>query len=208
MWSAIVNSPSKSLFVVTLGFLLGIFVGGLIDLPIMSWPFLVGVIVLGALVIILRPGRSVKIVVLTLLFFIVGLWRFGQVFYPVDANLVSETLNREIRIEGIVSDEVVEKAQSQQVTINEVRIADEHALGKVMVWMPKYPAISFGDEVAFRCQLEVPEPFDGFAYDKYLRVRGVLAVCWNPESVDIRSSDIVSIRGSLFDLKQIIYDKT
>ncbi len=155
-----------------------------------------------------KMAKKIRLATLVFLFLLIGLWRFGQVFYPVDANLVSDTLNREIRVEGVVSDEVVEKAQSQQVTIDQVRVADEQALGKVMIWMPKYPAISFGDEVAFRCQLEVPEPFDGFAYDKYLRVRGVLAVCWNPESVDVRTSEVVTIRGTLFDLKRTIYDKT
>ena len=230
-WVSIVKSPSKSLFVVLLGFLLGIFVGGVIDLPISNWPTVIGVLVC-LVVIIVSPSflkgenlkRGARLVALVILFFLIGLWRFGQIFLPADAFLVSDTLNREVRIEGVVLDEVVEKNQSQQVVINQVRVADEHALGKVMVWMPKYPTFSFGDEVAFRCELEVPEPFDGFAYDRYLRTRGVLAVCWWPESVTIRSSNAEegfslpsngTLKGSatllkakLFGFKQTIYDKT
>ncbi len=208
---SIVKSPSRSLFVVLLGFLLGIFVGGLVGEPLWNGWLVGGMLgcLVGVVVSVSHVARrAMCFVFLFLFFFLLGLWRFSQVFLPVDAFLVSDTLNREVRIEGVVSDEVVEKAQSQQVTIDHVLVADEHALGKVMVWMPKYPTISFGDEVAFRCELEVPEPFDGFAYDRYLRTRGVLAVCWWPDAVDVRSNQVTTLRSTLFDFKQVIYNKT
>jgi competence protein ComEC len=213
-WESIVKSPSRSLFVVLLGFLLGIFVGGIVGEPLWNGWLVGGMFGCLVGVVVSTPHvarRMMCFISLFLFFFLLGLWRFSQVFLPADAFLVSDTLNREIRIEGVVSDEVVEKAQSQQVTIDQVLVADEHALGKVMVWMPKYPTISFGDEVAFRCELEVPEPFDGFDYDRYLRTRGVLAVCWWPESVTFRTPLVKggeSIRGALFDFKQTIYNKT
>ena len=119
-WVSIVKSPSKSLFVVLLGFLLGIFVGGVIDLPISNWPTVIGVLVC-LVVIIVSPSflkgenlkRGARLVALVILFFLIGLWRFGQIFLPADAFLVSDTLNREVRIEGVVLDEVVEKNQKK-----------------------------------------------------------------------------------------------
>ncbi|MFH1315379.1 MAG: ComEC/Rec2 family competence protein [Candidatus Uhrbacteria bacterium] len=237
--ASITNSPSRSLFVVLLGFLLGIFVGGVVDQMLPSWWMIVGMFVCLVGVIILRGidtckgvnsmtglprtrrfasvqgGRlsvpQIRLFLLVIFAFLLGLWRFSQLFFPADAFLVSDTLNREIRIEGVVSDEVVEKAQSQQVTIDQVRVGDQTALGKVMVWMPKYPTISFGDQLAFRCELEVPEPFEGFAYDRYLRTRGVLAVCWWPESADIKSDTLTGVgpfRADLLSFKHSIYDKT
>ncbi len=234
--SDVVKSPSKSFFVVLTGFLLGVFVGAIIDRPLPDYPLFVGFIVCVGVAILVgsdtrqgvsadsllsfakasesRPAvtptskHKTRLIALIFAFFLLGLFRFSQSFFPADAFLVSDTLNREARITGVVSEEVIEKNQGQQVVIDEVRVVDEPALGKVMAWLPKYPKVNYGDEVAFRCELEKPESFDGFRYDKYLRSRGVLAVCWRPESVDIRASESASIMGSLLSFKRSILDQT
>ncbi|MBU0531315.1 ComEC/Rec2 family competence protein [Patescibacteria group bacterium] len=234
------ESRSKRFFVILLGMLSGIFVGALLDRPLPDYPMFVGFVALIAVAILARsdnrkvvsadvltdvtPNRSnrTRLIALVLAFFILGLFRFSQTFFPPNAYLVSETLNREVRIEGVIADEVIEKNQGQQVVIDNVLVADNQALGKVMVWLPKYPAVSYGDQIVFRCQLEQPEPFDGFAYDKYLRSRGILAVCWAPASLDVRENvaegfslpfagtlkGSATLRGNLFAIKRAVLDKT
>lgn len=49
--------------------------------------------------------------------------------------------------------------------------------GKVLITTPLYPEYDYGELLKISCALEVPEEFDGFAYDNYLRRFGVTAVC-------------------------------
>lgn len=225
--SKLTESRSKKFFIILLGFLVGIFVAALLDRPLPDYPLFIGFIAAIAVAIlagndsrkaviqdnalpgvVLVRSNKIRLIALVLAFFILGLFRFSQSFFPPDANLVSETMNREVRIEGVISDEVIEKNQGQQVVIDEVLVADQQALGKVMVWLPKYPAVSYGDEIAFRCNLEKPEPFDGFAYDKYLRSRGVLAVCWFPASLDVRANQEPGLLSNIFAIKRTVLDQT
>ncbi len=203
-----VNSKSKSLFVVLLGFLFGILIGALNEVALPSLWLIVPIFIIAAVVIIMWSNKPARVLLLVCLFFILGLWRFSETSFPVEANLVSDSVNRQIRVEGIISDEVVEKAEAQQVVIDDVVIGQTHSLGQVMIWAPKYPQLEYEDQIAFRCQLEVPEPFEGFAYDKYLRSRGVLAVCWRPESLSIQERTSDGWRGVIFGFKRSVLNKT
>lgn len=206
MINKLASSPSKFFFMVVTGFILGIFVGALLDRP---WPELL-FFILGIGLVVgfwFSSSRATKLILLTLLVFAIGVFRFSSSFFPVDAFLVSDELNRAVRVEGVVSSEVIEKAKAQQVTIDQVQIAERDALGKVLVWVPKYPEVSFGDTLAFQCELERPEPFDGFRYDRYLASRGVLTVCWSPESIDVREGT-GGVIGTLMSLKRSLLDKT
>lgn len=204
----IVNSRSKSLFVVLLGFLFGIFIGALTEITVPSLWLIVPILFLTAAAILLWSNKPARVLLLVFLFFILGLFRFSETAYPAEANLVSDTLNRQIRIEGIIADEVIEKAEAQQIVIDDVLVGDTHALGQVMIWAPKYPRLEYGDRIAFRCDLEVAEPFEGFAYDKYLRSRGVLAVCWHPKSLSVQEQTGGGWRGTIFSMKRKVLDKT
>lgn len=49
---------------------------------------------------------------------------------------------------------------------------------RILVKTDRWTHVTYGDRVRVRGSLEVPEPFEGFAYDKYLAVNGVSMVMY------------------------------
>jgi len=49
----------------------------------------------------------------------------------------------------------------------------------MLATVPRYPQRHYGDRVQLVCTPERPEPFDGFAYDRYLASKGVYWVCFS-----------------------------
>jgi len=52
--------------------------------------------------------------------------------------------------------------------------------GKILVTMNLYPTYNYGDELEITCELQAPEKFQGFAYDRYLARYDVYSVCYYP----------------------------
>ena len=49
----------------------------------------------------------------------------------------------------------------------------------VLATVPRYPQWHYGDRVRLSCTPERPEPFDGFAYDRYLAAKGIYWTCYS-----------------------------
>jgi len=82
-----------------------------------------------------------------------------------------------------------------------VAVADAPVEGRVLVRLPQHPRVNFADTIVFQCRLESPEPIEGFRYDRLLRSRGILAICSFPKHVDVRYSEVWSVRSILFSVK-------
>lgn len=79
----------------------------------------------------------------------------------------------------------VSYGERQQVTVNSVQINGASKSGKLLVSLPAIPEQRVGDKIQLDCTLELPEPFDGFRYDKYLSTKHVHAVCFRPSGVEV-----------------------
>ncbi|MBI2484903.1 DNA internalization-related competence protein ComEC/Rec2 [Candidatus Uhrbacteria bacterium] len=51
------------------------------------------------------------------------------------------------------------------------------AYGEVLAYVPRSPRLVGGERLSISCRIERPEPFDGFAYDRFLAVRGIYGIC-------------------------------
>ena len=80
--------------------------------------------------------------------------------------------------------------RTAKVTLGDIVIDDEARSGRVLVTAPRDMLPNVGDRVSVTCSLESPEPFDGFAYDKYLAIRGVYAVCRVGDPLLVRTSPL------------------
>lgn len=58
----------------------------------------------------------------------------------------------------------------------------------------RYPSLQIGDVIRLQCDYKKPEPFDGFAYDRYLAYRNVTYICGSPYGVEVIGNDT-----SIFD---------
>jgi competence protein ComEC len=66
----------------------------------------------------------------------------------------------------------------QQLTLNDLVVDGVAASGRALVYTPGYPKVQTGEIVSLQCQLEAPEPFDGFRFDRYLASKNIYATCF------------------------------
>lgn len=142
------------------------------------------------------PSKTLAITLAVFCFCVFVVSLFSQ-DVPSIANVPSSS----IRVAGTVDAEVERRIDGQRVVLNEVLYADESREGRLLVWTPLYPEISFGDRIVFNCRVQRPQPFNGFAYDTYLATKGIYAMCQNPQYIDVLASDRMSIIGVLLAIK-------
>lgn len=69
--------------------------------------------------------------------------------------------------------------ETQKVLLSDLVIDGEEKADNMYLFLPKHPEMHLGDEVALTCPLETPEPFDGFAYDRFLAAKHIYATCYS-----------------------------
>lgn len=79
-----------------------------------------------------------------------------------------------------------DKLVLERVSVDGVETAD-----KVLAFVPSYSHGELGDKIGLHCDLERPEPFDGFRYDRFLAAKGIYAQCYS------RNEPFVLERGAV-----------
>ncbi len=198
-------SPSKTLAAFLAVFCFGILLGGFTNTLATSTGLLLILIPFG--LGLLTPNNRHKFVLLLLAMLMLGVFRHYQALLPPNIPTVADHTGVPVRVEGVVAAEVESRENNQRVIIDSVRVVDESVDGKVLVQLPLYPAASYNDTLVFSCALEKPEPFNGFAYDRYLATQGILATCPFPQFADVIESDKFSVVGSILAIKSFLLDK-
>ena len=111
-----------------------------------------------------------------------------------------------IRVEGAVSAQVERRVDGQRIELTSVAYVDEAKEGKLLVWASLYPQVEYGDRLVFNCRVQKPEAFEGFAYDRYLATKGIYAVCFQPQYIDVHPSTSWSVVGSILTIKTFATD--
>lgn len=227
----ILISPSKRLAAILGGFCFGVLVGPLsIEVPF-AW--MIGLLAVLAIVFVFtripslqrgdRGGSFVTsaqagqtppnlplarggVFVCILFAFLLGILRYTQSEIPSSVVTVAERTGQTIRVEGIVRGEVEQKINGQSVVLDRVRVADEPVDGKLLVRMSLYPIVQARDHIQLSCRIEQPEPFSGFAYDRFLKSKGILATCSFPQYIDVRRSTTFSFLATLLAIKRTLID--
>ncbi|MBI5794235.1 ComEC/Rec2 family competence protein [Candidatus Uhrbacteria bacterium] len=195
----ILPSPSKTLAVSLAVFCFGILVGPLV--PAQWWEmFFTSTVTLFALALLLKKIEHRFLCLLAALFFF-ALFRFTSSITPSNIPSLSDVSGSAIRVSGTVAAEVERRANIQRVVLDDVTLADEPRAGRLLVWVPLYPELEYGEQLVFNCHVEKPEPIEGFAYDAYLASQGILAVCMRPEYIDVHASESFSFIGTLLGIK-------
>lgn len=202
---SVFNSVSKSFAVLAAMFCFGILIGPLF--VSVSTSLFVGLMFSVLLAFIFLPVRSHRLISLCLFLFVFGLFRYAQSEIPKNIPTVRDHAGEIVRVAGTVIAEPAISATSQQVTIGSVCVADNPAFGNVLVSIPKDQSIAYGDLLVFSCSIQIPRPFSGFAYDRFLEAKGTLALCRFPHSLDRTPSKQFSLIGSILLFKQEIVVK-
>lgn len=196
----IAASRSRSFFIVCVAFIVGVAGAGFwnfwVDDAIL-WMILAACIAAA----LLTPPRP-RLFCLVIAALLAGFLRYNQSFPPPDMPTVAMHVGGDVVLRGEIVDEVMRRSDRQDVTVGNLVDSDEPLFGKLLLRLSKYPEVQFGDALTFRCKPELPEPIEGFRYDRLLASRGVLAVCDRAEELDVRSTKDATVRGFLFTLKQ------
>ncbi|MBI4435234.1 ComEC/Rec2 family competence protein [Candidatus Uhrbacteria bacterium] len=151
--------------------------------------------------IIKSPSKTLA---LTLAVFCFGVFIFT--LFPQAPPSVADVPSSAIRVEGVVSAEVERRVDGQRIELASVAYVDEAKEGKLLVWAPLYPEVEYGDSLVFNCRVERPTAFEGFAYDAYLATKGIYAVCFQPQYIDVHPSTSWSVVGVILTIKSFATD--
>ncbi|MDP3900545.1 MAG: ComEC/Rec2 family competence protein, partial [bacterium] len=70
--------------------------------------------------------------------------------------------------------------------------------GNVLVTAGLYPKFNYGDELKIKCELQTPEPFDEFAYDRYLARYGIYSLCYRPQIETAEARPVAPFRQKIY----------
>lgn len=198
----ILASPSRTLAICLATFCFGVLLGGLA--PSSWWNVLLALCALSFVLVFFARDRVIRFVFVLVVIFLFAIFRVTQTDFGADVATVADFSDKAIRVTGVVDAEVERRASTQRVVLDEVMFADDPAAGRLLVFAPLYPEIAYGDKVVFNCRVQKPEPFQGFAYDKYLESHGILAVCLVPEYIDVHERDVFSFTASILSIKMFL----
>ena len=196
----IVSSPSKRLGVFLVSFCLGILIGPLfLNLP--SEPILFLLFGLIACACFLTQAHTRFVLFVSVCFFF-GIFRYQQSELPSAVVTIADRVGQSIRLSGEVTSQVEERLGTQRTILSNVRVADESVSGKLLVSFALYPTIAYGDLVTFNCKPEIPEPIEGFRYDRQLHAQGVFATCSFPQYVFVTHSSSDTVIAKILFVKE------
>lgn len=157
---------------------------------------------LGVVVACLLGQVDRRVFLLVLSCFVLGVWRISVVnvpLVPIDDRMHT--------YQGLVRGELSSADRGSRVMVEHIKQDEVDLEGKILVWLEGTPALEDGDTLIFSCRLTRPEPFDGFAYDRYLAARGVTALCYRPTRVTITPREYPTTIASLLRIKHALVSR-
>jgi len=134
-----------------------------------------------------------------------GIFRYQLSLPKTDETKIWFYNNQRLTFQGLVIGEPDVRINHTKLTVaangpvvNGERRAVE---GKVLINVSLYPEYQYGDLVEVNCQLKPPEPFNGFAYDRYLAINDVYSQCSYPRVKLISRGNADWLLGQIFGFK-------
>jgi len=95
------------------------------------------------------------------------------------ANQQTDQLHeQQVEFTAYVQQQLIKSSRRQQLRLKVVTTTDQQLLKqKILLNAYRYPSYAKGSYLQVTCLLQRPQPFDGFAYDRYLASQGVYWLC-------------------------------
>lgn len=174
-----------------LSFILGVAVSSFFDINFC----LIKVLLIWALIFICIWWKKWKVVSVgvCLLFFTLGIWRYG-VAIQKGKNFTEKNISfyneQTVSFRGIISEEPDIRIDKTQITVKAQEIIGKEAVtGKVLVFISKYSKQNYGDEIEINCEIQEPGEFDSFSYKNYLAKFDIYSVCYTPKKIVLLSEN-------------------
>ncbi len=183
-------SRSRVFLYCTIFFILGVGIASCFDDNFLLhnvW-FFAGIISFLVLIILFYKNKKILILSLFGLFLFLGIWRYSLSIPTNSPDKIWYYNGEKITFWGIINKEpdIRKDNQKLEVLVNSVETYHSAFLqveGKVLVTTDLYPEYNYGDILEITCNLQKPEKFNGFSYDRYLARYDIYSVCYWPERI-------------------------
>ena len=196
-------SKSKIFLICCIVFIVGIAVVSFLPLSVAQndiWWFS-GIMISVVLLILFWKNNIVRIIALVGLFLFLAFWRYAIGLPENTANKIWYYNGQTITVVGKIINEPDIRQRNVKYIVNTKEIqspkTDPRGLqarrprgsvfgdwisvsGKILITTNLYPRYNYGDELEITCELQSPEPFSGFSYDRYLARFDIYSVCYYP----------------------------
>lgn len=145
------------------------------------------------------------------LFFILGGLRFYLAVPYNTTSYLSYYNGQYVVFSGVITQEIKQTIYGSQAVLKVSELGEKEISGGVLVNLPLYTDLKFGDIVRVSCDLKIPEGKDNFLnYDKYLARNNVWSVCdknMQVKKLNTQNSFFQKKYIKFFDLKQQLQDR-
>jgi competence protein ComEC len=164
--------------------LLGIYIGTILKLPLLF--LLCGLL---PLLCLLFTRRYRKVIILASLgiFLFVGaaVYAYTSLYAVDESDIRYYNDNGTVEIKGVISQAPDVRDKSARLTLAAEAIRLENGWqdveGKILVVVPRYPELYYGDLVAIAGELQTPLALGDFDYKGYLAHQGIYATIYYPK---------------------------
>jgi competence protein ComEC len=187
---------------ITLGWAAGIILAAnILPIPNIAWLIFAAVILVALWLV--RQRRSYRLLMLALLAFAFGGWRYS--FVPTSSDVARYTNLGGLTIEGVVSDEpdVRDDRVQLRVAAESVTRAGQTVTtsGLALVQAPRLTDARYGDRIKATGVLAIPASGDTFSYADYLARSGVYTLMPDAAVEVVSSGHGIPFFNTLYDLK-------
>ena len=160
-------------------FLVGVAVRSWVDID--AFRVYVGTLV--SLVLVFWFWKNITVRSGFLVFFVLcsGILRYSISLPQNSSDFIGHYVRQKVTLIGTVIAEPDTRLNNVKLTLGHLRLSGGTALsGKLLATVKLYPEYHYGDVLKFSCALKPPEPFEDFAYDRYLARSDIYALCYQP----------------------------
>jgi|GEM_PF-1022152 len=190
------------IFTISIGFIFGAILGEMLQRQINYFYYLFFIIYLAICLKIFR-NRKQKLLLLFLIFLVVGLWRY-QFYYEKSEKRIENFANKNVTLVGkvIYDPDIRDNNVKLTLTVEKFFLDGRKEIntdGLILATTPRYPVYYYGDKLELTGIIKLPENFNDFDYNDYLRTQNIFVVI-EPYGVTKLDND------TNFDIIKIISD--
>lgn len=154
--------------------------------------FFCGAICALTLLIVFWQKTKALVYLFALCFFMFALWRYAFALPGNAPDKIWHYNGQTIAFRAVIAKEPDVRERGQKLELQARSLVQERTKnisGKVLLSTELYPEYAYGDELEIVCDLQAPEPFYGFDYDRYLARYNIYSVCYYPPKISKLDSD-------------------
>ena len=159
-------------------FIIGVGIASFVNVDYF-WLYLM-VLILGVGIGVFCQNKFWRFLFLGGIIIALGIFRYQLSLPKTDESEIWFYNEERVNFSGLVIKEADKRVNHTKLTIEVDQLKDKEVDGKVLVSVGLYPEYRYGDMVSVYCHLKSPEPFEGFAYDRYLAKSEIYSQCSYP----------------------------